>query len=133
MTGMPIAIGVGMNSTTRILILDNDPKAADALGRLLELYYPSVRCAVGFTGLSTVHLACSDAFDIVIIELHLGEDDGVDVAKAIRMRRGTDLPKIIAISSNRARVAIERSQSLFDLAFDKPLVVGELRDVVYGH
>lgn len=130
---MPFAKVLSMNATTRILILDKDPKAAEALGKLLELYYPFIKFTVAFTGLSTVHLACSGGFDVVLIELHLGEDDGVDVAKAIRSRCATNVPKLIAVSGDRASVAIERSGSSFDLALNKPLVVKELHEAIHNH
>jgi CheY-like chemotaxis protein len=127
---MMIARNGCMTSIKRILILDGDPKASDVLGRLLELYSQSVESSVAYTPLSATHLACTGDFDIVIIDTHLGEVDGGDVAKAIRSRCGHSLPKLIAVSSDRARVAAERSASLFDLALDKPLVVEKLFEAI---
>jgi CheY-like chemotaxis protein len=108
------------------MILDRDPQAADALAQLLQLYYDFVETSIAYTGLSAVHLTCNSKFDMVIIDLHLDENDGVEVAKAIRSRSGINLPKLIALSTDRARVAAERSASLFDFALNKLLVVKEL-------
>jgi CheY-like chemotaxis protein len=113
------------------MILDGDPKAADALARLLELYYDSVDTSVAYTGMSAVQVTCNGKFDIAIIDLHLGEDDGVDVAKAIRSRCNTNLPKLIGVSTDRVRVASERSASLFDFVLDKPLVLNELFEAIH--
>jgi CheY-like chemotaxis protein len=121
-----------MNPITRILILDSDHKFAETLGRLLELYYRFVKVTIAFTGLGAVHLVTGGMFDIVFIHLNLEEDDGVDVATAIRTCCGAEWPKLIAMSGCRTRIAAERLAPLFDRALVKPLVIEELFEAIAG-
>jgi CheY-like chemotaxis protein len=119
-----------MASITRVLILDDDPKVADALGRLLELYSHSVKASIAYTGLSTLYLAGTGNYEVILIDLHLGEDDGFDVAKAIRTSGSIYRPKLIAMSQFREKVTQARTSPLFDHALNKPLFVKELFDAI---
>jgi CheY-like chemotaxis protein len=115
-----------MHPITRVLILDDDPKVADMLGRLLGLYSASIKASIAYTGLSALYLAGTGDFDVILIDLHLSEDDGFDVADAIRTSGSVYRPKLIAISQDREKITKARMSPLFDHALNKPLFVEEL-------
>jgi DNA-binding response OmpR family regulator len=119
-----------MPSITRVLILDDDPKVADMLGRLLGLYSPSIKASIAYTGLSALYLAGTGDFDVILIDLHLSEDDGFDVANAIRTSGSVCRPKLIAISQDREKFAVAKTSPLFDHALNKPLFVEELFNAI---
>jgi CheY-like chemotaxis protein len=130
--GTLIAQHKGVDRIKRILILDNDPKALQVLGQLLELHCQHVQVCIAYTALSAVHSASTGDFDVVIVDLHLdeGENEGVNVASALYSRCDTALPTLIVVSSDRVGIAAERSASLFDHALDKPLVIKELFEII---
>jgi DNA-binding response OmpR family regulator len=75
----------------RILVVDDDPKIRDLLRRCLEAGSFIVDEAADSHG---VHLAFSRAIpDLVTLDLNLGQQDGLDIARDIR--RGSDVPIIM--------------------------------------
>lgn len=98
----------------RILIVEDEPKAADYLQQgLSESGYVVDKAANGVDGL---HLVNQYNYDLVILDVNLPEIDGWDVLKYIRRRSGT---RVIMLTA-RGRLA-DRVKGL-DLGADDYLV-----------
>jgi len=73
----------------RILIVEDEPTLAMALGDRLEAEGYSVDWAA--TGESALDKACSDAFDLVMLDIMLPDKDGFEVCRHLRQQR-LDVP-----------------------------------------
>lgn len=93
----------------RILIVDDNRDAADALGMLLELDGHHVQ--VTYDGLAAIELVRSGAPDVVLLDIGLPELDGLQVAQRIRGDRSMRQPVIIAVSGYSQPADRQRSRS----------------------
>lgn len=74
-----------------IIVVDDDPEMRQMLTRYLEDYFVSVKAASSRAEL-TPHLECSEP-GLIILDLRLGQDDGLDILRDIRS--DSDIPVII--------------------------------------
>jgi two-component system OmpR family response regulator len=107
----------------RLLLVEDNLPLAEALTALLTAAGYAVDCV--HDGASAEHLAASESFDLVILDLNLPEIDGLSVLKAMRAR---DDPAAVLILT--ARGAPEDRVRGLDLGADdymlKPFDVAEL-------
>jgi two-component system, OmpR family, response regulator len=107
----------------RLLLVEDNLPLAEALSALLTASGYAVDCVQD--GASAEHLAASESFDLVILDLNLPEIDGLTVLKAMRAR---DNPAAVLILT--ARGAPEDRVRGLDLGADdymmKPFDVAEL-------
>jgi two-component system OmpR family response regulator len=107
----------------RLLLVEDNLPLAEALSALLTASGYAVDCV--HDGASAEHLAASESFDLVILDLNLPEIDGLTVLKAMRAR---DNPAAVLILT--ARGAPEDRVRGLDLGADdymmKPFDVAEL-------
>jgi DNA-binding response OmpR family regulator len=78
----------------RVLIVDDEPLLGDALGRLLiRSGYDTL---VAFTAEHAEFVASGQTFDCAIIDVELGEDDGIELA--CRLLRAERIKKVVFYS-----------------------------------
>jgi two-component system CheB/CheR fusion protein len=85
----------------KILIVDDNTDAADALGVFLKVSGDyDVRCA--YNGKQAIELA--DAFrpDVVLLDINMPEVSGYDVARSLRDHKRAPRPRIIALTGASA-------------------------------
>ena len=88
----------------RILVIESNADSAEALCTLLEVW--GHRVSFASTGARGIEMATVEAPDVIVVDLGLGDMDGSDVIRRIRLRGGTAPPWIIAYSGyNERRVA----------------------------
>ena len=113
-----------MSPTTplSVLVVDDDPDAADSTGTLLTLYGHTPRVARS----CAEALAAADEFtpDVALLDLGLPDGDGAALAGAMRARLGRR-PVLVAVTGFQGRDADARRAG-FDHVFLKPLDPREL-------
>jgi two-component system response regulator CpxR len=88
-----------------ILIIDDDRELCDLVGELLR--GEGFEVAAHFTGTGAVDLAASGAYELVILDLMLPEQNGFEILRALRRRsavpvilltaRGEDVDRIVGL------------------------------------
>ncbi|WP_244851369.1 ATP-binding protein [Caballeronia sp. SL2Y3] len=109
----------------RILVVDDNVDAADALTALLELEGHEVRTV--YSGEEAVDILSHYTPEVILLDLGLPGMSGIEVAQCIRSRPSTTNVTLIAITGwgqpqDRARTA----DAGFDYHFTKPVDVAQL-------
>lgn len=110
----------------RILIVDNDVKAADLLEQMLRtLGYSQTR--VAYSGHAALDVAAGFHPDVVLLELSLFDMSGYEVAQSLRAHmQGHDL-RLIALTSSHEHAGRELARAAgFERYLLKPVVALEL-------
>jgi two-component system CheB/CheR fusion protein len=112
----------------RILVADDNKDAADSLQRVLELYGHEVR--VAYDGEAALELAARFEPDIAILDIGMPGANGYDVARAMRVSRGSRVT-LVALTGwgqeGDRRRAIEAG---FDFHLTKPMDPSVVNDLV---
>lgn len=110
----------------RLVIVADDDASIRLLCRVnLELEGYRVREATGLEEISRI--AEEEEVALVLLDIHLGREDGIEVARAVRARR-PELP--IAFLSGSVDFS-ERSAAVSDAAIRKPFTLEELIGTVH--
>lgn len=112
-----------------VLIADDHPDAADTLAAVLELSGVPVTTAVALDGQQAVELAALQEPDVAILDIEMPFLSGFEVARQLRDQQGTKV-RLIAMSAKGQHVAAARSGGTFDSAFQKPLDMEALIQLV---
>jgi DNA-binding response OmpR family regulator len=108
----------------RILIVDDESYAADALGSLLR--GRGYEATVAHDGASGIAAGVAGHLDAAVIDLGLGPVDGYEVARTLRERHG-DLLRLIAYTGF-AGTSVERCARAngFDCVLVKPATIDSI-------
>jgi DNA-binding response OmpR family regulator len=110
----------------RLVIVADDDESIRLLCRVnLELEGYRVREATGLEEISRI--AEEEEVALVLLDIHLGREDGIEVARAVRASR-PELP--IAFLSGSVDFS-ERSAAVSDAAIRKPFTLEELIGTVH--
>ena len=96
-----------------IIIIDDDKSFTEAASLLLRDHGYQVRCAL--TGQTGITKSLEQQPDLVVIDVHLPDINGVDVAQQIRQRR--PFTPLIVISSDDCRETVNRCQTIDSCSF----------------
>jgi CheY-like chemotaxis protein len=108
-----------------ILVVDDDPDAAESLDLLLTIEGHRVQVAVD--GPSALEAAEISQPDVVLLDLGLPRMDGYEVAEKLRQRKLPKKPLLIAISGRGEKAERLRSYEVgIDLHWTKPVMPDEL-------
>jgi signal transduction histidine kinase len=77
----------GVPPGARVLVVDSEPRASYDLGRLLERRGLRAQPAVGAT--EAVNMLDREHFDAVVLDLALGDGDGLDLVRYVRQHSPT--------------------------------------------
>lgn len=112
----------------RILVVDDNPDAADSLSMLLQLDGHSVRVAGdGDSALS----ALADLLpDVAILDIGLPGSNGFEVAKQIRSRYGETLRLIALTGWGEAEDRMRSTDAGFDAHLTKPVDYQALQSLI---
>src|SRR5690606_31153965 len=72
----------GAQRPGRILVAEDNPLNQEVLLSLLALF--SHRCDVATTGVEALRLAGQDAYDLILLDYHMPEMDGLEACRRIR-------------------------------------------------
>lgn len=128
----PRAAGAAEHSVfrpLRVLLVDDDPincEVGEAMLRRL-----GHQAVVARNGTSAVELAGREAFDVVLMDLHMPDMDGVEATEQIRKLPLSRFPRIIALTADVSERSRERfAQAGIRTIIGKPILLQTLRDVL---
>jgi len=107
----------------RILIVEDDGELADILQRALIEKGDVVE--VAYEGVTGEHLASTEAFDLIVLDLLLPERDGIEVCRNLRLA-GKTTPVIMLTARDKTDDRILGLNSGADDYVVKPFSMGEL-------
>lgn len=114
------------SAAQRILVVDDNVDAADALALGLELEGHSA--AVAYSAEEALARVERAQFDVVILDIGLPRIDGYEVARRIRARPGGSAVRLLAVTGyGQARDRQRAASAGFDEHFVKPVDVETLR------
>lgn len=114
-----------MGGPLRVLVVDDNKDAADALVALLSVQ--GYRAGAAYSGASAIREADAVRPDVVLLDIGMPETTGFDVARALRDYKRAPKPVIVAVTG-----AAEPSDKLaarmagFDHYLVKPVEIGAL-------
>jgi CheY-like chemotaxis protein len=130
-SGLQARAKVHAGPTLRVLVAEDNELNCELMQQLLLSHGHEVRLAT--TGREALMLAESEAYDVLLLDVHMPELDGFSVAQAIRERErstGKHLP-VIAVT---ARARAEDRRRCFAAGMDgfiaKPIDAAELRGAI---
>ena len=82
----------------RILVIEDQPEILQNIADYLELQGYLVDCA--YDGLGGMHLAVTEPFDLIILDLMLPGMDGITAMKFLQNKPETQDIPVVAISAN---------------------------------
>lgn len=120
-----------MKRLKHILVVNEDPEAADTLALLLELSNRPVVAHTAYTSSSAVILATGGRFNIIILSLHTSGLDNLLAAQSIRLEKNRHPPKLIALSNHSEQLAAISGRSLFDRILPRSTSISSLLDAIH--
>jgi signal transduction histidine kinase/HPt (histidine-containing phosphotransfer) domain-containing protein/ActR/RegA family two-component response regulator len=128
----PSAAGVAAHSASqplRVLLVDDDPvncEVGEAMLRRLGHQAVVVR-----NGTSAIEQAGREAFDVILMDLHMPDMDGVEATERIRKLPLPRFPRIIALTADVSERSRERfSQAGIHTVIGKPILLQTLHDAL---
>ena len=127
---MPLAVPEAVTANgRRILVVDDDVDAAEALGELLRDYGHDV--ATAHDGPQALDNARLHRPDIVLLDISMPEMDGYGVAKRIRSELGLGQALLVALTGyGEGRHRRQAREAGFDQHLTKPVDASTLEDLL---
>jgi CheY-like chemotaxis protein len=112
-----------------VLVVDDDRDAADTTALLLKLW--GFQPLVAYGGAAGLEAALTQGPDVVLLDICLPGLDGLEVARGIRRRHGTDQVLLVALTGyGRADDEEASHDAGFNLHLVKPVEPEELHQIV---
>jgi len=112
----------------RVLVVDDNPDAADSLAMLLEALGNEV--SVAYDGEEAVDKAIAFSPEIVLLDIGLPKMHGYDVAKRIRAEKGDDVVLVAVTGWGNQEDRRRSVEAGFNYHFTKPVDPEDLVRVV---
>ncbi len=123
------AVAAELNGALRIVVVDDNVRAADSLTRLLQHWGHAARAA--YDGHRALELYETLQPCVVILDIAMPDMTGYDLARVLRARQGARALRIIVVSGYpQTTQADPSSLSLFDEYFVKPVDLDQFRRVL---
>lgn len=113
----------------RVLLVDDDPVNCEVGEAILNRL--GHRPAIARNGASAVELARDQTFDIILMDLHMPDMDGVEAASQIGNLGLPKMPRIIAVTADVSTGAHERlADAGIAKIVSKPILINALREAI---
>jgi CheY-like chemotaxis protein len=113
----------------RVLLVDDDPVNCEVGEAILNRL--GHRSAIARNGAEAVALAGSQPFDIILMDLHMPDMDGVEAAARIRQLPLQPMPRIIVVTADVSRSTSERLAGAgITRVVSKPILINALREAI---
>jgi signal transduction histidine kinase/DNA-binding NarL/FixJ family response regulator len=113
----------------RVLLVDDDPVNCEVGEAILTRL--GHRTAIARNGAEAVALAASQPFDIVLMDLHMPDMDGVEAATRVRQLPLQPMPRIIVVTADVSRSTSERLAAAgITQVVSKPILMNALREAI---
>ncbi|TFV75720.1 hybrid sensor histidine kinase/response regulator [Bradyrhizobium frederickii] len=113
----------------RVLLVDDDPVNCEVGEAILKRlgHDPTI----ARNGASAVELAGDHSFDVILMDLHMPDMDGVEAATRIGALDLPKIPRIIAVTADVSSSARERlADAGIVRIISKPILIGALREAI---
>ncbi len=115
--------------STRLLLVDDNPDALEALGMLLELDGHVVRSA--HSGAAALEVTREFIPEVALVDIGMPGIDGFQLAQLLRARPELDSTLLVALTGYGSESDKSRALAAgFDLHLTKPLSIDKFRDVL---
>lgn len=113
----------------RVLLVDDDPINCEVGEAILKRL--GHRPTIARNGTSAVELARDQSFDVILMDLHMPDMDGVEAASRIGALGLQQMPRIIAVTADVSRSARERLAGAgIAKVVSKPILINALREAI---
>jgi signal transduction histidine kinase/DNA-binding response OmpR family regulator len=130
--GRSSAPGIADDSVSpplRVLLVDDDPVNCEVGQAMLRRL--GHQAVVARNGTSAIEQAGREAFDVILMDLHMPDMDGVEATQRIRKLPLPRFPRIIALTADVSERSRERfSQAGIHTIIGKPILLKTLRDAL---
>ena len=116
-----------MGNSRHILVVDDEPLAAQQMSRFLE--GESIRTTMAGSGASALTSHHDDPADLIVTDLRMPDGDGVDLIRNIRAENGT-LPIVVVTGQVLREAEAEALEAGATELLCKPLDLQELSRAV---
>ncbi|OAF19449.1 hybrid sensor histidine kinase/response regulator [Bradyrhizobium neotropicale] len=113
----------------RVLLVDDDPVNCEVGEAMLNRlgHHPTI----ARNGASAIELARTQPFDVILMDLHMPDMNGVEAAAQIRRLQLQRTPRIIAVTADVSGTARERLASAgIAKVVGKPILINALREAI---
>lgn len=134
-TAAPVPIEAPAQSSTpvqgqldglRVLAIDNEPDILSGMRHLLESWNCKVFTARDDTEAIERLLEANETPDVIIVDYHLDEGNGIDAVTRLRWKFGANLPALL-VTADRSRAVRADAKSRNIEMFNKPIKPAGLR------
>jgi CheY-like chemotaxis protein len=126
-----LSIGRDFLADTKLLVVDDEYDACEALAGLLERYGAKVTCVTSVaSAMDAIRVALPD---VVISDLAIPQEDGYELIRKLRILRaetGEEIPAIAVSAYNKAKHRQRALKAGFQLYLEKPVAPSELMRAV---
>jgi CheY-like chemotaxis protein len=113
----------------RILVVDDEPDAANTLARLISIFGYEARAV--YNGNEAVEEAARLSPEMVLIDIEMPDVDGYETARRIRSQPGGLQTILVAVTGWTRREDKTQAYACgFDLHVAKPLTLGSLMELL---
>ncbi|MGY8707767.1 ATP-binding protein [Bradyrhizobium sp. 18BD] len=113
----------------RMLLVDDDPVNREVGEAILNRLGHCA--AIARNGAAAVALAGSQPFDVILMDLHMPDMDGVEAATRIQQLPLQPMPRIIVVTADVSRSTRERLTSAgITQVVSKPILINALREAI---
>lgn len=113
----------------RVLLVDDDPVNCEVGEAILKRL--GHRPTIAGNGASAIELARDQAFDVILMDLHMPDMDGVEAASRIAKLDLPRMPRIIAVTADVSTNAHERLAGAgIAKIVSKPILINALREAI---
>ncbi|KJC48379.1 ATPase [Bradyrhizobium sp. LTSP849] len=113
----------------RVLLVDDDPVNCEVGEAILNRL--GHRATIARNGAAAVAVARNQPFDVILMDLHMPDMDGVEAAARIRQLPLQPMPRIIVVTADVSRSTRERLAGAdITKVVSKPILINALREAI---
>ena len=116
------------NTTRRVVIIDDNVDAANALRRLIQVM--GGECRVAYNGETGLKEVLANQPDIVFLDIGMPNMDGYEVCRRIRSTAGSDILVVALTGWGQERNKQDAAEAGFDLHLTKPADAVALENIL---
>ena len=121
-----------------ILLIDDDPFLLNALQRLLHPHFSEWKVTTASNGMEAIRLMTERAFDLVVTDILMPEQDGLGLIREVRRRHPAT--KLIAMTGGGKNVGLEvldvaralGAHAAFEKPFASAVFLDTIKDLLSG-
>lgn len=118
-------MSLGVQMTSRVLIVDDEKRLAYSLGQTLQLDFPDCQVDMAYSGEEALSSLASNAYDLIIADVRMPGVSGLELIKGVRYL-DAQVPIILMTGYGSASLRREAATLGVDHYVDKPFDIDEL-------